>query len=110
MLVMLLREAAYGINVGLSDVTIAPFGNSDFHYHIGNVDVDYSRDAVMMTLPGSGDKNYAISGLVPNSVYQVIATHGHARVQHVGSDANGTLRFVAPIGSDVQVRVTLDSQ
>jgi len=110
MVVMLLREVAYGINIGLRDVRIAPFGHARYHYHIGDVDVAYSPTAVSLTVPGSGDKRITVAHLVPTAVYAVRATNrvsGQRRAWVVTTDAGGTLTVTAPIGLDWQLRVTV---
>jgi len=110
MVVMLLREVAYGINLGLRDVRIDPFGHARYHYHIGDVDVAYSPTAVSLTVPGSGDKRITLAHLVPTAVYAVRATNrvsGQRRAWVVTTDAGGTLTVTAPIGLDWQLRATV---
>ncbi len=109
MVVMLLREVAYGINLGLRDVHIAPLGHTRYHYHIGDVDVAYSPTAVSLTVPGSGDKRVVVAHLVPLAVYAVRATNhvsGQRRAWTVVTDAGGTLTVTAPIGLDWRLGAT----
>lgn len=107
MLVMLLREAVYGINLGLNDVVIDPFGRSDFRYHVGNVDVAYSQRELELKLPGSGDKRFAIHDLVREAEYSIVAENegGALQRKQTTTDKQGVLRFTAPVGSGWEVRV-----
>ena len=54
---MLVREVRYGINLGLMEVTIAPFGPTDFSYHVGNVSrvllIQYDDRIVQQLTDGS---------------------------------------------------------
>ncbi|MDQ2830461.1 MAG: hypothetical protein M3Y74_15620, partial [Chloroflexota bacterium] len=99
----------YGINIGLRDVHIAPFGHARYHYHIGDVDVAYSPTAVSLTVPGSGDKRITVTHLVRASVYAVRATNrvtGQRRAWTVTTDAGGTLAVTGPIGLDWRLQAT----
>ncbi|MCW2952570.1 MAG: hypothetical protein JWQ48_1740 [Conexibacter sp.] len=104
---MLLREVAYGIDVGLGTVDIDPFTRERFRYHLGSVDVAYSRDRVVMRLPGTGQSAYAVHGLDPNASYRVAVRGGdrHRPSPHLRTDAAGVARFGAPVGPGVQVEV-----
>lgn len=107
MVAMLLREVRYGVNIGLRTVDISPLGPTRYHYHIGNVDVDYSPTVVTFTVPGSGDKRVSIAHLIPNALYNVRATDvGDRRVREAraATDGRGTVTFTAPIGLQWQVR------
>jgi hypothetical protein len=105
LVVMLLREIAYGIDLGLQNVTIDPFTRTDFRYHLGFVDVSYSSDAVRMTLPGSGTKSYAIHGLVPATTYRVTVQGAKWPASSAVAGTDGVLRFSAPIGAGITVSV-----
>src|SRR5439155_18724005 len=101
---MLLRETAYGIDVGLQDVDIDPFSRSDFRYHLGSVDVTYSGDGVALTLPGSGIKRYAIHGQRPGATYRITVTGANAQPPATAvAGPDGVLRFSAPIGPGTTV-------
>ena len=105
---MLLREVAYGIDVGLGTVDIDPFTRDGFRYHLGSVDVAYSRDRVLMTVPGTGATRYAIHGLAGDAAYRVFVRRGgtpQSPPQHVRTDATGVARFTAPAGPEVSVEV-----
>jgi len=110
MVAMLLREVRYGVNIGLRTVDISPLGPTRYHYHIGNVDVDYSPTVVAFTVPGSGDKRVAIAHLIPNALYNVRATDvtdvGDRRVREARAvtDGRGTVTFTAPIGLQWRIR------
>ena len=74
MVVMLLREITYGIDLGLGSVTIDPFGPGAFHYHVGDVDVDYAADGADISVPGAGEERYTLHGMTPGAAYTVVAT------------------------------------
>jgi hypothetical protein len=101
-LTMLLREVAYGINIGLTEVNIAPLTRTDFQYKIGNTEVNYSKEKVSMNLPGNGDRKYILKGLNQNGKYEV--TVGGKVKEIVSSDESGIVSFVAPIGTQVQLK------
>jgi hypothetical protein len=103
LVVMLLREVTYGIDLGPGRVTIDPFGPTSFRYRVGDTDVRYSRTAVDLTLPGSGMRAFDVHGLVAGATYTVV---GRGSPQKVRADADGTLRFSAPVDATVHVRRT----
>jgi hypothetical protein len=106
MAVMLMREVRYGINLGLGTVTIDPFGTAGYSYHLGDVNVDYSQRRVTMNLPGSGTRDYTITGLAPNSSYLIVATgHQSAQRSTARTGSQGTLTFSAPTGPQWTVLV-----
>jgi hypothetical protein len=106
MVVMLLREITYGIDLGLGSVTIDPFGPGAFHYHVGDVDVDYAADSADISVPGAGEERYTLHGMTPDAAYTVVATGaGPASPQTVRAGADGILRFTATAkGTTVRVR------
>jgi hypothetical protein len=121
---MLLREIRYGINMGLTNITINPFlspasdGNSttaDFHFHVGNINVDYSEAEVTYSLPGKESKTGTITGLTPSSSYS-LTTKGDCssgskalKTENtaLSTDAAGVLVFQAPLGVGCTVTVSL---
>jgi hypothetical protein len=107
LVVMLLRELTYGIQLGLGTVTIDPFGPSAFQYHVGDVDVGYSAQALDLRLPGSGDRQFDVHGLTPGASYTVIADGdaGGESPQRVRADGDGVLRFTARVGPATTVSV-----
>ena len=104
MAVMLMREVRYGINLGLGTVTIDPFGASEYRYHLGDVNVDYSQRRVTLALPGNGLRAYTVTGLVPSARYMILST---GKPQTVRTDAKGVLTFSAPTGPQSTVRIQL---
>jgi hypothetical protein len=92
LVVMLLREVAYGIRIGLTDVAIDPLSRHDFHWALGDTDVEHSARRVRLRLPGAGTKRFTISGLTPRAGYIV---HGHGKPARVRADDSGTVRFAA---------------
>jgi hypothetical protein len=107
MAVMLMREVRYGINLGLGTATVSPFGVAAYRYHLGDVNVDYSQRQITLNLPGSGARDYTITGLAGNATYQVLATGAEhaAERQVVRTDSHGTLAFTDPTGPRWTVRV-----
>ena len=52
---MAVHYIRYGIQIGLLNVTVSPFGPREFTYHVGSVHVDYSSalQSVNVTVPGT---------------------------------------------------------
>jgi hypothetical protein len=96
LVVMLLREITYGIDLGLGTVRIDPFGPSSFRYHVGDVDVDYSAAEVQLGLPGSGSRAFELHGLTAGAPYHVFG--GDGRQERVQADRDGVVRFTTPVG------------
>jgi hypothetical protein len=106
MVVMLMREVRYGINLGLGTVTIDSWGADSYRYHLGDVNVDYSQKLVTLNLPGSGTRSYTITGLLPDATYKVLATDNQpAQQQTRTAGADGTLTFTAPTGRSWTIHV-----
>jgi hypothetical protein len=101
---MLLREVTYGIELGIDTVTIDPFDANAYTYAIGNVAVSYSRRAIDITVPGSGDRRFDIHGTDAGADYEVVTTGPRAQRQRVRADDQGVLRFSARIGTGVTVK------
>lgn len=100
---MMAKEIKYGVILGLNTIRIEPFGPTEFRYHVGNVLVDYSRERVLMRIPGSGSRHLVIKGLVASKAYKVTATGCKAAEStslHVDSGSDGTLEFDSFIGDD----------
>jgi hypothetical protein len=95
-LVMLLREVVFGIKLGFGTVVLRPIAPTNYHYRVGNVQVDFSPRAVSLALPGSGERQFTIHRLLPNRRYRVMDSE-------VQTDARGVLKFVAVIDEMVQV-------
>ncbi len=95
---MLLREVRYGIDVGLLNVTVAPFGPTNFTYDVGNVYVQYdSPGRVSVSVPGTGSRGYTVGGLEAGATYDVDADGGISAT----ADADGILHFDAAAGQKV---------
>lgn len=101
---MLLHDATYGISFGLGQVSIAPFGTTAYNYQIGDVMVSYSSTAVRLQVPGSGDRQYTVHGLVPSARYNIQAEDGSSPVI-ASTDSAGTLSFTAPAGRMVSAHL-----
>merc|ERR1712228_660792 len=50
---MMIHYVRYGIQLGLEEITISPFGPKAFAYHVGNIHLDYSSDTVTLSVPGT---------------------------------------------------------
>lgn len=109
---MLLREIRYGINIGLSNITVDPFGVSSYSYHVGNVNVDYSSELVKISVPGHGSRVYVIMGMESSKTFKVTVMGndcgGFSPVTTTVS-VTGALIFKAPIGVDCVVSAALVS-
>lgn len=68
---MVLREVVYGINISPMQVEIQPLS----HDSLGNIDVEYAADKVLMSLPGrqedSKEKQVMIYHMSPSSSYLI---------------------------------------
>lgn len=101
---MLLREVRYGINLGFLTVSISPFGPTDFAYHVGDINVEYSPDRLLLgPLPGTGEnKTFTVTGMAPGASYAgtVAANDCDCPSSSVDATASGTgvLVFSAPVG------------
>lgn len=107
---MMLREIRYGINLGFKNITINPFGPSNFTYDIGNIFVKYDKSELIVSVPGKGVKGYAIMGLNAGTNYSLSApscthTDGHSKSFRMSTTASvnsaGILKFMAPVGCAV---------
>lgn len=89
---MVLREMRYGVYVGVQEVTIHPFDVRSFSLHLGALRVDYSPTRASLQAPGSGEREFTISGLIPRRRY-ILSTG-----QRMVTDGHGTLCFHASAG------------
>lgn len=75
LVVMMLREVQYGINIDLLNVNIDPFPPVAYALHLGVVSVDYSNTLVTLSLPGvagqAQQKLVTITGLQQNVGYSI---------------------------------------
>eukprot|EP00465_Bigelowiella_longifila_P001690 CAMPEP_0185276682 /NCGR_PEP_ID=MMETSP1359-20130426/56734_1 /TAXON_ID=552665 /ORGANISM="Bigelowiella longifila, Strain CCMP242" /LENGTH=186 /DNA_ID=CAMNT_0027870447 /DNA_START=148 /DNA_END=708 /DNA_ORIENTATION=- len=106
---IILREVRYGVNIGLTSIEIDPLLSSssnatglEFHYHIGNVHVDFFNwTHVKMQLPAFGHKALIVTNLKPDSLFSTQVTRDDAN-DHMSvvnmvtdTDSEGTLRIEA---------------
>jgi hypothetical protein len=94
---MVLREMRYGIRLGFREVTVHPFGVTNFDLRLGRLQVAYSPSAVSIFVPGSRTSQFVVSGLVPHANYKLSGG------KSISTDAEGTLSFRAPAGKAVQI-------
>ena len=64
---MVLREMRYGVHLGFREVTIHPFGVTNFDLRFGKLHVAYSPSALSIFVPGSRICRFVVSGLVPHA-------------------------------------------
>jgi hypothetical protein len=95
---MILREMVYGIDIKINCVRIKPFGLNAYHYQVGDLDVEYSRKAVSLHIPGHNERTYEIYGLLPDTSYSV------SNGQKIATDHNGIAVFQAPAGLKIILR------
>jgi hypothetical protein len=96
-LAMVLREMRYGVHVGMREVTVHPFDVQRFSLPLGTLRVDYSPARVSLLVPGSSERNFTISGLIPERQYML------STGQRIAADAQGTLRFHARAGKPLVI-------
>lgn len=98
---MLLREVAYGINVGFNRVVINPRTRFDYAYSVGGTQVAHSAMGVTFRLPGDGSpKAVEVHQVKPDAGWAVVCSSasGGTQRQQAGSDDNAVLAFTAPVG------------
>jgi hypothetical protein len=95
---MVLREMRYGVHVGMHEVTVQPFGVTNFDLRLGKIRVSYSPDAVSIAVPGSSRRGIVVGGLRRRKRYTL--STGEA----VATDAEGTLRFSTYVGGIIRIR------
>lgn len=96
---MMIRFIRYGIKLDFQDVTIAPFGPENFEYHVGNVDVKYSMDEVVLSVPGVGMRTINIEGLRSSGTYEFKVSNCKSEAHGVVTPtAEGVVSFQAPVG------------
>lgn len=99
---MMLRQIRYGIKLGLSNITVAPFGPSNFTYHIGNVYVLYTHNNVSIMVPGHGQRWINIEGLLPSHHFSIRVTNCTTTISTTTqSDTHGVVTFRASIGDEI---------
>ena len=105
---ILLREIRYGIELSFGHVSVSPMPARAFHYHIGDVDIDYQPHGTStLHVPPSGSggqaREFRLSGMRPNGNYRVHASRECAAAvamtstggmdSTLESDDEGVLRF-----------------
>ena len=109
LVVMMLREVQYGINIELLSVDIDPFPVKPFDHSLGLVAVSYSSNKVVLNLPGAlseaTEKTVTIGGLVRNEKYTIYnACTGSGTV--AATSLQGKLTFVNTFVTGCVVTVT----
>eukprot|EP00164_Ancoracysta_twista_P016587 GFYU01027885.1.p2 GENE.GFYU01027885.1~~GFYU01027885.1.p2 ORF type:complete len:196 (+),score=83.73 GFYU01027885.1:51-590(+) len=115
--VMMLREVKYGIDLGFNRVTVNPLLNDDdaqagFNYHVGNVHVDYSPKEVNIRSPAHGNKEFYLTGLQANTAFTITVQDHNTNALTAApavatSDANGVLQFKSNCGPDLVVTAAI---
>lgn len=112
-IVMMLREVYYGIDVGLINVTIEPvLSDMNYTYRVRGVSVSYQcHGDVTFELAVDGERTVTIGGLA-NDLFNVTTVNkwnGQTKWQLVRSclSINGrhSIRFITTVGSSWQVNV-----
>lgn len=109
MLVLLLREAIYGIKISFQNVTIDPWTIQTFSYYIGNVNVFYSQIYVSLQLPGDGMKAFLITGLLGNTLYNIKSTNLNTNKtyeQQSMTSSVGNLQFMFESGLEWKTEIS----
>ena len=103
---MMLREILYGVEISLNKVKINPFPaltelNASYYYHFGNVEVFYSLEKVVLTLPGEGNTErntyFNIFHLIPNTAYYIkqVCKHSNSNSNVATSIENNNNKHTA---------------
>eukprot|EP01116_Phalansterium_solitarium_P023895 TRINITY_DN8585_c0_g1_i2.p1 TRINITY_DN8585_c0_g1~~TRINITY_DN8585_c0_g1_i2.p1 ORF type:complete len:774 (+),score=222.62 TRINITY_DN8585_c0_g1_i2:59-2380(+) len=108
MLTMLVREVAYGIDIGLSYVRVTPLSRSSIVYDLGGVNISLSENYFLAAdLAGNVEKAFTVAPLKPNAVFN-LTINGQGSTQ-VNTDSHGMAWFDARTGPGVAVELTLSS-
>jgi hypothetical protein len=99
---MVLREMRYGVHVGVSEVSVHPFGATHFDFQFGDLRIAYSSDAVAIKVPGSSVREFTLAGLRPLRRFSV------STGESITTDKAGTLHFRGHAGELIRLR--LDAQ
>lgn len=115
--VMLLQRVKYGIDIGFTQVSIAPLGVTEFTFQMGSVLVAYSAPAQTLTavLPScGGNRTYSVAGMAPGTAFtaaispptSVCVLAGPSGVPATAGP-DGVVRFVLAVGGgDCAVNLT----
>jgi hypothetical protein len=103
---IMIREVGYGIDVGLTYVTIDPLAWFDWTYSAGPMTITFSNTHVVVSgVRGDGVKHFKISHLKASTTY---STSGNAGAPaSVTTDASGVALFDAKIGAAVSLELKL---
>jgi len=106
---MFLRYMRYGINIGLTSLTIDPLGVTSYTYKLGDVYVVYSSDSIIIQIKPNGPNMVQIYQVHKNTQYSVVSlnTDTNQKVtQTVTSDNQGTLIFKTALGPNWLITAT----
>jgi len=109
---MMLHSVRYGIQLGLSSITVSPFGPTNFKYHVGNVHVQYNSEtgSVGLSVPGTGPRLIVFEHLKPGQEFRCSVGSGSAiqpwplqtcsvrKTTTATSTSDGRLTFEAIVG------------
>ncbi|KAH3758309.1 ribonuclease P protein subunit RPR2 [Pelomyxa schiedti] len=101
-LVQLIHEVAYGIDLGINNITVNPLSRTSYYYTMGTgslpVTISYSTDLVVLSnLPGDGKKYFTIGHLHPMVYYKLVQSPSGI-TQRIEADVEGVVKFVAYVG------------
>jgi len=106
---MLLRYTRYGINIGLTTLTIDPLGVDSFTYKIGDVYVVYSSDNIIIQVVPDGPNMVHIHQIHKSTQYSVVSFNSVTKeklTQTVSTDDQGTLIFKTALGPNWLITAT----
>ncbi len=89
---MVMRTMRYGIDVQMDRVVIRPIEPLAFDFQVGQLRVTYSRDRVVVRVPGHRKLRYQIFHLTPNAGYRVSSGVS------IKADAVGRIEFQGNAG------------
>jgi hypothetical protein len=72
---MMLREGLYGVTIDLERVEVSPMLEAPFAFRMGALALDYSKERVTLSVPGSGKRTYVVDGLHPHREYVLNGFH-----------------------------------
>mmetsp|Transcript_5721 Transcript_5721/g.8865 ORF Transcript_5721/g.8865 Transcript_5721/m.8865 type:complete len:687 (+) Transcript_5721:98-2158(+) len=111
---ILLREVRYGVNIGLTSIEIDPLLTSssasssglEFHYHIGNVHVDFFNwTHVRMQLPAFGHKDLVVTHLKPDSTFNTQVIRNNGRIGDANDHKSEVISIVTDTNSEGKLRI-----
>ena len=106
----MLTEIRYGIDIGLTAVTVSPFPIRDYSYLFGDIRISYSQELVSIRLPslGLGQRLVVVEGLSSNAVFNMTAgnTCEYTLGIVVMSDGDGTVTAPFTFSSNCEFTLT----